>query len=94
MQVELLTYSGDFAGVPGSRGYFLGVGPSFRHIMAVLRPNLLCDSTGFKKPKVSLLIGNYTPTVSNLMNLVWQCPEPTSRNEKARKLNYKVPKWT
>lgn len=39
-------YSGNFVGVPGSRGYFLGVGLSFAHMMAVLCPYGLRDSTG------------------------------------------------
>lgn len=37
--------SGILAGVPGSRGYFLGVGLPFKQIMAVLCPCLLWEST-------------------------------------------------
>lgn len=45
-------YNGNFAGVPGSRGYFLGVGSSFKHMITVRCPCGLCDSTVLKKKVV------------------------------------------
>lgn len=49
--VEHHLHSGSFNGVPGARGYLLGVGLSFRHTITVLCPNLLCDSTELRHKK-------------------------------------------
>lgn len=42
---QQFSQSGTLAGVPGSRGYFFGVGLPFKQIMAVLCPCLLWEST-------------------------------------------------